>query len=601
MSQTFFRESGHRPPASRMSISYGDPRGQGLAEGPERRAGGLARLEAPRFWHPALGALLIAAGVSASAASLTNGVPMDLQGYIDGAIQAGQSRIVIPPGRYRVTPHDREHLVLRRLNQVEIVATGVELICTETTRALTIDRCTNLTVRGLTIDYDPLPFTQGRIVGLSADQRGQDIELFDGYPAAETARAFKYEIFRPDTRTLRGDDRYPQKVEVLAPRRLRITTGGGDGSEQVGDLIVIGAETAPHGSLPHAVECSSDVNLRLEDINLFAANCFGFFEHHCDGSTYLRCRIDRRAPADDPVPRGSPRLRSLDADAFHSKFARQGPAYRECVARFQGDDGVNICGDYHLITATQGREVRVLAKHTLNIAPGDEVELVSYDGERLPEAKAVQVVPAGTIRDEERQFLSEQRMVENLRTAAGALNQAFTITLDRPVTLPPGSLICSASRIGNGFAVKDCTFGGNRSRGILIKASHGEVSGNRIEGCRMSAILVAPEYWWLEAGCSGDLKITGNRISDCGGIPIWVEADAGNGGIAPAGAHRDLVIASNTVTGGTLPAILVCSTRGLRLEGNTLAATNTQGALPGVMRRAGLKTVSPVVQIHCEP
>jgi hypothetical protein len=32
-----------------------------------------------------------------------------------------------------------------------------------------ITRCTNVTVRGLTIDYDPLPYTQGRISAISAD------------------------------------------------------------------------------------------------------------------------------------------------------------------------------------------------------------------------------------------------------------------------------------------------------------------------------------------------------------------------------------------------------------------------------------------------
>ena len=68
-----------------------------------------------------------------------------------------------------------------------------------------------------------------------------------------------------------------------------------DDAEQVGDLIVIGAEYAPHGSAAHAVECSHNVNVRLENIDLFASNCFGFLEYDCDGSTYYRCRIDRRS------------------------------------------------------------------------------------------------------------------------------------------------------------------------------------------------------------------------------------------------------------------------------------------------------------------
>lgn len=532
----------------------------------------------------------------------TNGVSFDLQGFINQEIATGHRRIVVPPGRYRVTPKNQQHLVLRGLKDLAIIAAGVEMICTETTRALTLSRCTNVTVQGLVIDYDPLPFTQGRITGFAADKKIHEVELFAGYPPAEAARNFKYEIFRPDTRTLRGDDRYPGKVEVVDSRHLRIHLPGGQASdpEQVGDLIVIGAEYAPHGSAAHAVVCDDCVQVRLEEVTLFASNCFGFLENNCAGNTYLRCRIDRRPPESDPVKRADPRLRSLDADAYHSKHASTGPAYLQCTARFMGDDGINICGDYHMVMASQGRELRVLAKHSLNIQPGDPVELVTYDGRWLPDARAVAVQPAGTIRDEERAFLLPQRMNESLRTAKGALNQAFTITLDREVSLPMGSVICSANRIGNGFAVKGCTFGYNRSRGILVKASHGEVSGNRIESCEMSAILVAPEYWWLEAGSSSDLKIIGNTIIGAQGIPICIAAIAGNGEIAPAGAHRDLTIADNVIKNCAAPGILVCSTRGLRVDNNTLELKVPRKSLPALMRTAGVDEWQPVVEIRCE-
>jgi parallel beta-helix repeat protein len=541
--------------------------------------------------------------VACFCANLPTPAPFDIQGFVDTELQAGQKRIVIPPGRYRVTPHNRQHLLLQNLRDVQIIADGVEMICTETTRAITISRCSDVSIRGLTIDYDPLPFTQGRITAFTGDKKSCEIELFEGYPPAEMARNFKYEIFRPDTRTLRCEDRFVEKIEVVDSRHLRLRTPRGRASdvEQVGDLMVIGAEYAPHGSAAHAIECSHSVNVRLEKIDLFASNCFGFLEYDCEGSTYDRCRIDRRSAVDDPIRRADPRLRSLDADAFHSKRAIKGPAYIDCVARFQGDDCVNICGDYHLVMSCQGRDLRVLAKHDMNIQPGDPVELVIYDGRRLPDAKAVRIQEAGTIRDEERAFLAQQRMDANLKSARGALTRAFTVVLDREVEITRGGVICSANRIGNSFAVKNCDFGFNRSRGILIKASHGEVSGNRIQGAEMSAILVAPEYWWLEAGSSSDLKITENTITDCQGIPICIEATAGNGDIAPAGAHQRLSILGNTIKNCPAPGILVCSTDGLRLENNTLELNDHRQSLPALMRKAGLMELSPVVQIHCRP
>jgi parallel beta-helix repeat protein len=531
------------------------------------------------------------------------GVPFDLQGFIDTEIQAGKKRVVVPSGRYRVTPKDGQHLVLRDLKDIQIIADDVELICTETSRALAVTRCTNVTVRGLVIDYDPLPYTQGRITGISEDKKIYDIELFAGYPTAETVRNFKYEVFRPDTRTLRCEDRDVQKIEVVDSRHLRLTTSGGRGSniERIGDLIVIGSEFTPHGGGTHAVTCDHNVSVRLENIELFASNCFGFLETDCDGSVYYRCRIDRRAPADDPVQRADPRLRSLDADAYHSKHAIKGPSYIECVARFMGDDCINICGDYHMIMSSQGKELRVLAKGSMNIQPGDPVELVLYTGERLPDAKAVAIQPAGTRLDDEQAFLSRQNMNAGLKAGRGSLSKAYTITLDREVNIAQGGVICAANRSGAGFAVKGCTFGFNRSRGILIKASHGEVSGNHMEGCWMSAILVSPEYWWLEAGSSSDLKITGNSIVNCGGVPIRIEATGGNGDIAPAGAHRNIAVTGNTVTGCEMPGIMVTSTVRVRIENNTMEKWTDTRQMPGLMRKAGLKDLKPVVEINCQP
>ena len=51
----------------------------------------------------------------------TTGVAFDLQDFIDQAINAGAKRIVVPPGRYRVAPRDRQHLRLRGLKDVDDV------------------------------------------------------------------------------------------------------------------------------------------------------------------------------------------------------------------------------------------------------------------------------------------------------------------------------------------------------------------------------------------------------------------------------------------------------------------------------------------------
>jgi parallel beta-helix repeat protein len=265
-----------------------------------------------------------------------------------------------------------------------------------------------------------------------------------------------------------------------------------------------------------------------------------------------------------------------------------------------GDDCINIHGAYHFITRCDGATLRVLAKGGMNIQPGDPVELVLYNGQRLPDARAVSVQPAGAVLDEERAFISKQYMWEEFKSGH-YLRKAYTITLDRQTSMPMGSVIASANRLGSGFSVRDCDFGFNRSRGILIKASHGEVSSNHLEGCQMSAILVSPEWWWLEAGSSSDVTITGNTIRDCASVGICVESMGGNGSLAPAGAHRNITITGNKVDDSPMPGILVTSTAGLWLDGNSLNLRSDPRFMPWELRKAGFTNLTPVMQIHCEP
>jgi len=237
---------------------------------------------------------------------------------------------------------------------------------------------------------------------------------------------------------------------------------------------------------------------------------------------------------------------------------------------------VAINGDYHMIMEAKGNELRVLAKQSLNISSGDPVELLSYEGLRLPDARVVSVVPDGRINDMEGAFLRKQRMDRRLRdNDHGALTKAFRISLDRPVALPRGSLICSANRVGNGFKIIDCNLGSNRSRGILVKASNGVIRGNLLDGCWEESIKLAPEYWWLEAGSSADVVVRDNVIRNCLSRGISINSSGARGQVAPAGAHRNITITGNRIANSPAPQILVTSTDRVVIENNTIAHPET--------------------------
>ncbi|TWU28371.1 right-handed parallel beta-helix repeat-containing protein [Bythopirellula polymerisocia] len=501
----------------------------------------------------------------------TVGLIFDLQAFIDGEIATGLRRVVVPPGRYRVEPTNGVHLRLHDIENVEIIADDVEMICTQTTRAVDIEGCRGLTLRGLSIDYDPLPFTQGRIVGLSADKSVHEIEILEGYPPADTAFDFKYQVFRGSDLELRGVDYYDLDVEAVSSKRLQVrkTALGPIALEQVGDIVAIGSRNARGSELSHAVYSKDCEDLHLDKITVFASNCFAFLEINCHGVTYERCRVKKRDAGGDPWQRDLPRLRSANADAFHSKRASAGPRIIECYAHYMGDDCVNICGDYHLVTSSKDTKLRVLAKQGMDIVEGDLVELASFNGVSLPDARVVSIQELGALTPGDRSLVQSFNLHQSFKNhEGGSLTKVFELTLDRAVTLAIGSLVSARGRQGQGFLVAECDFGHVRSRGILIKASDGEIRDNSLTKCRMESIKVAPEYHWLEAGSSSYVQILRNSVSDCGGVGIAIYDCGWDGEFASGISHRGISIIDNRIVNSPLPNILVTSTSDLIITGN---------------------------------
>jgi len=501
--------------------------------------------------------------------------PFPLQKCIDDQLKAGKRQVVVPPGRYRVAPTAGQHLAFKELKDVEIIADGVEMVCTQTIRAIVFEHCQNVRFKGLTIDYDPLCYTEARITAVASDKRWAEFAILPGYP--DDTLQNRVEIFDPSTGELRRETcEWAGQFQSLGNHRYRMTKPSWYrdnprwDTERVGDIVVTN-NTFPAGAGGHAVESHQCSHLKLEDVTLYASPCSGFIEENCDATTYLRCKIDRRPPADDPVQRSLKRMRSLNADAFHSNEAIRGPAILQCTAKFQGDDCVNIHGVYHFITAAHGNQVRFARTGSIGIQAGDPVEFLPRSGVRPPDAVAVKVERSGPLTAAERAFIEKVDMwPPHKESLLKGRYPFFEVTIDRPVSLAKGSGICSGNLVGNGFAVKDCDFGFNRSRGILIKASRGEVSGNTITHGWMAAVLVSPEFWWLESASSSDLAIRDNRIVECRQPAIEVVAPGGDTKPLPAGAHRNISITGNTIADSAWPNIRVTSTTGLTIKGNQL-------------------------------
>lgn len=483
-------------------------------------------------------------------------VGSSLQKIVDTGLAAGDSVIRIPPGRYEVAPVNGSHLSLKGLRDVTIDARDVEMVCSETTLAILVENCVNLRIEGLTIDYDPLPFTQGRIVEISADRKSHIIEIMEGFPPASDDYIFKHSIYTAEGE-LRFGNYYQYQLEVLSDGRLKVfgLSNRVDGGEEVGDIVVVSNRHLSGRYIPHAIMVNDSLGTVFDGVTIYSSPCFGFFEQDSSGSIYRNCVVDRRAG----------RVHSLNADAFHSKHAEVGPQIIGCKAMWQGDDSINICGDYYLIADSQEDWLRILSTNRVRIQKGDLLQLVTAEGERLDDAIAVEIQRVGSLSEADTEIVSKTRIHRN---KSNGMRHAYKLRLDRKVDLQPGSIVASENRMGNGFSVIDNEFGNNRSRGILIKASHGEISGNKLINTHMQSILIAPEYHWLESGFSSNLKVVNNQIIHPRREAIYIK------GIGPFPGHQHLRVEDNFIRTDVRPALRIESVRNGQVSGNQIVNTD---------------------------
>ena len=502
---------------------------------------------------------------------------VDLVGGIYGEIAGGAKTISVPRARYWLTPHDGAtcYLELRGLSGVTIDFGGSELVGTVKTSMFDLDGCTNVTIRNVCIDYADLPFTQARIEKVGQDG-SWDVRVVDGYPRPDDAALRDPGAFWPlqaydgKTLELKNPLRFRDgiAIERTGEDTYRIV-GGENRKGDVGDVAVWSIKEASGRRVASgAIGARRCSNCAFENVTVYATphGC-GFAEFAGSANRYVGCSLVRRPPETDVVRRGIKRLRSGNHDAFNSRCSYVGPTLDGCTFQYHCDDCVNISGYYALVTEQKGRTLR-LAPHggRLYMDAGDTCQLMTFDGVCLPDAKVVSIRPVGET------TAAERKAVEgyNLWTGFAANStRAFEVELSADRELTPGSVVISNRRMGNGFVIRNCTMGHNRARGLLIKASDGLIEGNLIEGAECEGVKIAPEFEWMEGGCSKNIVMRGNTLRNNGG-GVMVAGNNGAHKRLPADSHRNIAITNNTIC-GSVKAIRVVGCTGLDLRGNAIS------------------------------
>jgi hypothetical protein len=219
---------------------------------------------------------------------------LDLGAEIAKAAREPEAVVRLSPGTYRLPA---KGVLIRNVRNLTIEGNGARLIVPQYSAvALRFENCDGVTLKDFTIDYDPLPYTQGNIVAIAPDHRWIEVDVHDGYPdLLPEFNSQRIHFF--DGQTLgwkRGTaEGFFRDVERLSPRRAKIKLDPAmlQGKAQllkVGDMYAITMRG------PTVVSFYWCRNIVMEDVTIQAGPGLAIVARNADGDNrFVRCKVER--------------------------------------------------------------------------------------------------------------------------------------------------------------------------------------------------------------------------------------------------------------------------------------------------------------------
>jgi hypothetical protein len=522
------------------------------------------------------------------------------------AAQSGRpARILCDRKTYRIgwRHDDFFALTLEGARDLTFDGRGATLVLDPHNMALQLRNCQRVTVRGLRLDCDPLPCTQGDIIAVDRAAGLLTVRIHDGYPVPRTddaiQAAFRHGCFIAPrrrwytwnwcyiaaVRPVPGQDRCvaitvdPGMVSALSKveagqrfvfRNPSWAPGEFDGAEK----WKIGTGEQERGVVlnpPIAnVQVRSCQDCRLEGIAQYISPNMSIFVDGSSGTVIRRYRIGYKP--------GSDRLSASLSDGIHCKGNITGPFIEDCTFAGLWDDAIAIAspGDVVRQVRPDGR----LLTRVLDIAwidsylrAGDRVRLWSpVEGRLLGERTVVEAQFAG----------NQQRIITLDRPLAGLVDEASD---------PKAATILYADR--GPSSVRNCRFR-NSLKTALLPNSGTVFEGNSVEGCAygVHAFLATGEG---AQGYPRDIVVRGNTFRNIWIGAVVLYAGTPNPRSAPVAGH--CVVEGNAIEQNTGSAITITGLRDVTVAANTITmAPSTPPEWPAIaLARCGRTLISDTV------
>lgn len=469
------------------------------------------------------------------------------------AVPAG-STITLHPGNYTLSPPSPNGnggslaLLGNGVGNFTLAGNGARIIVTNPeVGLLSLRNCANITLENLTLDYDPLPFTQGTVTNVTGPTQFQ-VALQPGFPSLSESWFLsapeKWGLLRDSSQPLRVKagalNVYPLASWQGAGSVFNVTTNGSStGSMAVGDTYVQLARRDGSAAF-QATGCQA---ITYQNITINASPAAGFIALNSSQMVYRNNQI---------VP-ASGRFHSTCADGIFQVQGAVGPLIEGNTISTNGDDGIIVKTlGAHASTQTADHKTFTLQSATsgpFTMKVGDMLEV--YD----PQAGAL---------------LGSGQIV--------SLNGSQA-TLDAAISgVTPECYFYNQNECLSNFTVRGNQLISNRRWGVFCCSRNGLIGQNTILNSNAQAIMLMNADQGMEDDgglAPANVTIRNNVFTDCflqapGSLSniqgILSLVTIGKGANQPAGSrqtvpvafrgNRNITVSNNTFDGFVHPPAL---------------------------------------------
>lgn len=425
-------------------------------------------------------------------------------------------------------------------NHVTINAKGALFLMDGWMEPVSLQKCTNVTINGLTIDYKRPPNSEGKIIAVGTDT--VDVQFPSWCPVTEHTPFLRMMVYDEKTSAFGGGCVGSEGQELIAPQTLRF--------KMHSDLCQPGRVLLGwHGfHFRPAILLYQAENTVMNNVTIYAQPGMGIVGHLSKNITFNHLKI---------VPRKGRHI-SSNTDATHFVSCRGTIRFDKCEFGGQGDDSSNVhCFYTDILSKTDdGRCTLAISKHFVTHS-------VKRDFPQIGDTLAI--IKRSTL--EEMTYLKVKSVELSTNDWSYTISYEGKLPEDFKNYLVANITACPALEFLN------CHVRSHRARAVLVKTRKVRIENCLFENVTGTAIHIGAEGNWMEGVTSADVIVRGNKIVHCGtgegtidgASAIAVHVNASNHSVP--GLHKRLLFENNQFIGGD-HAITIKSAEDVTIRNN---------------------------------